>query len=208
MNKPSFESVPLETGLHWPAGGGWRYEEKMDGCFHVRQFPAGTVVGELMRDGTFYAFDVLNYEGQDTRSLPLSERLAILNGMNLWRPRSYTGPSGGAFLAAVLARGGEGVVRKRLDQPYGTPWEKCKRSQVYYCRVQDLDPFRGSVMLADRDTGERRGKLALHSKFEQVRVGSVLKVEAFGLTAKGLLREARLDRDAPGSWLVSPRNGG
>ena len=32
--------------------------------------------------------------------------------------------------------------------------------------------------------------------------GSVLKVEAFGLTAKGKLREARLDADTPTSWLV------
>ena len=200
MNKPSFESVPLETGLRWRPGAGWRFEEKLDGCFHVRQFPAGTVVGELMHDGAFYAFDVLNHNGQDVRSLPLSERLKVLGGLNV--PRVASG-SGGAFLGAVLARGGEGVVRKRLDAPYGVAWEKCRRSQVYYCRVTDLDPWRGSVMLADRDSGEKRGKMALHSKFEQVRVGSILKVETFGLTAKGLLREARPDHDAPGSWLVA-----
>jgi hypothetical protein len=75
---------------------------------------------------------------------------------------------------------------------------------VFYCRVTDLDPWRGSVILADRDSGEKRGKMPLRGgKFEQVRVGSVLKVEAYGLTAKGLLREARPDHDAPGSWLVA-----
>jgi hypothetical protein len=200
MNKPSFESVTLETGLRWRAGNGRRYEEKLDGRYHVEELPHATIVGELMRGGQFYAFDVMNYEGQDVRPLPLSERLTILDAMNL--PRPAVG-SGGAFLEAVLARGGEGVVAKRLDAPWGVPWLKCKRSQVYYCQVIGLDQWTGSAVLADRDSGEKRGRLALHSRFDRVRVGSVLKIEAYGLTAKGLLREARLDRDAPGSWLVA-----
>ena len=153
-----------------------------------------------MQGGQFYAFDILNCEGQDLRSLPLSERLKALDGMNLLRPAS--GP-GGAFLAAVLEHGGEGVVAKRLDAPWGVPWYKAKRSQVHYCRVIGLDQWHGSVILADRDSGEKRGKLPLRGcKFEMVRVGSILKVEAYGLTAKGMLREARPDHDAPGSWLV------
>ena len=200
MNKPSFISVPMEAGLRWRAGNGCRYEEKLDGCFHVRQSPAGTIVGELMRGGQFIAFDILTCEGQDVRPMPLWQRLEILDGMNL--PRPAVG-SGGAFLGEVLARGGEGVVRKPLDAPYGVGWEKCKRSQVFYCRVTNLDQWRGSVILADRESGEKRGRIALHSRFDRVRVGSVLKVEAFGLTAKGLLREARPDHDAPGSWLVT-----
>src|ERR1035441_7730287 len=109
MNKPSFESVPLETGLRWRAGAGWRYEEKLDGRYHVEELPHATVAGELMAGGQFYAFDALNCEGQDVRSLPLSERLTILNAMNLRRPAVG---SGNAFLAAVLERGGEGVVAK------------------------------------------------------------------------------------------------
>jgi len=137
--RPSFLSIPLAAGLRWTGGNGLHYEEKMDGQFHVEELPHNTtVVGELMRDGSFFAFDVLRYDSQDVRSLPLCERLTILDGMNL--PRPAVG-SGGAFLAAVLARGGEGVVRKRLDAPWGTPWEKCKRSQVFYCRVTGLDQF-------------------------------------------------------------------
>ena len=200
MTKPTFISVPMETGLRWRAGGGWRYEEKMDGQFHVEELPHATVLGELMRDGRFFAFDVMSYDSQDLRPLPLRERLKILDGMNL--PRPAVG-SGGEFLEAVLARGGEGVVAKQLDSPYGATWHKCKRTQVFYCRVTDLDPYRGSVVLADLDTGEKRGKMALHSRFDLVRVGSIVKVEAYGLTARGMLREARPDHDMPGSWLVS-----
>ena len=201
MNKPAFESIPLADGLRWRAGNGWRFEEKQDGRFHVEYLPHATVAGELMRGGQFYAFDVLNCEGQDTRSLPLCERLTILDAMKL--PRPAVG-SGGEFLEAVLARGGEGVVAKRLDAPYGVGWIKCKRSMVYFCQVIGLDQWTGGVFLADRDSGEKRGKMPLRGgKFDRVRVGSVLKIEAYGLTARGMLREARPDRDAPGSWLAS-----
>jgi len=192
----------METGLRWRAGDGWRYEEKLDGRYHIEELPHDTtVVGELMRNGQFFAFDVLRYDSQDVRSLPLCERLTILDGMKL--PRPAVG-SGGAFLAAVLERGGEGVVAKRLDAPWGAAFYKCKRTQVFFCRVADLDQRTGSAILADRESGEKRGRVALHSRFERVRVGSVLKLEAYGLTVRGLLREAILDRDAPGSWLVGP----
>ena len=200
MNKPSFESVPLETGLRWRAGAGWRYEEKLDGRYHVEELPHATVAGELMRGGQFIAFDVLNCEGQDLRSLPLCERMTILDAMKL--PRPAVG-SGGAFLGAVLARGGEGVVAKPIGSPFGVGWLKCKRSQVYYCQVIGLDQWTGSAVLADRDSGEKRGRVALHSSFDRVRLGSVLKIEAYGLTARGMLREARLDKDSPSSFLVS-----
>src|ERR1039458_3575426 len=86
MNRPSFVSVPLADGLKWRAGNGWRYEEKMDGRYHVKKLPHATVAGELMAGGQFIAFDVINHEGQDVRALPLWQRLAILDGMNLPRP--------------------------------------------------------------------------------------------------------------------------
>jgi len=200
MNRPSFVSVSLADGLKWRAGNGWHVEEKMDGRYHIKELPHATVAGELMAGGQFIAFDVLRYDSQDVHALPLWQRLAILDGMNL--PRPAVG-SGGEFLAAVLERGGEGVIAKPLDSPFGVGWLKCKRRQVYYCRVIDLDQWRGSAILADSVTGEKRGKLPLRSRFERVKVGSVLKVEAFGLHKSGLLREARVDHDAPGSWLVS-----
>lgn len=61
---------------------------------------------------------------------------------------------------------------------------------------------RSSVRLCHAD-GSDAGWIALRGeKFDRVRHGSLLKVEAFGLTAKGLLREARIDKDSPDSWLV------
>ena len=48
MNKPAFESIPLADGLRWRGGNGWRYEEKLDGQFHVELVPLSAIahVGE------------------------------------------------------------------------------------------------------------------------------------------------------------------
>lgn len=187
----------MADGLEW-RDGAFRYEEKLDGRLAVRQIGGSIIVGELMRDGRFYAFDCLQCDGQDLAALPLGDRLSALDTFDVLRPA--TG-NGGEFLRSVLARGGEGVVAKNLSDPWGCEWFKCKRSQVFYCRIAGIDDVGEIVRLADRDTGEARGRMALRGRINEVRVGSLLKVEAYGLTAKGLLREARPDKDAPGSWL-------
>ena len=53
--RPTFNSIPLSEGLRWRPGSGWRYEEKLDGRWHVEDLPRATVVGELMRNGAFFA---------------------------------------------------------------------------------------------------------------------------------------------------------
>jgi len=199
IQKPSFSTVPIAGGLRWRGGAGWRYEEKLDGRWHVRQVGADLLAGELMRGGAFYAFDVLTHGGEDVRPYPLRERLAILDTLPVLRPAVGTG---GEFLEAVLARGGEGCVAKALAAPFGQGLYKCKRRETHFCRVADLDPWTGTAILADRDTGEQRGRVALRNRFGRARVGSILKLECFGLTARGLLREARLDNDTPQGWLV------
>ena len=51
--------------------------------------------------------------------------------------------------------------------------------------------------------GQPAGRVALlGGKCDRVRVGSVLKVEGFGLTPAGRIREPRVCRDTPTSWLV------
>ena len=48
-----------------------------------------------------------------------------------------------------------------------------------------------------------RGAVALRGgKCDQVRVGSIIKVEGMGLTAAGMIREPRVCRDTATSWLV------
>lgn len=201
-NKPKFESVPLNVGLSWTGGDGYFFEEKIDGVWHEVTCNGAELVGELF-SGVFYAFDILSLHGSNLRLEPLYRRLSVLDEVtcqhNLKRPK--TG-NGGEFLEAILRDGGEGIVAKQLDAPYGVAWLKCKRVQVFYVTVTGLRGYTGAVELCDTVTLEPRGYMPLRTKFEQVRVGSKLKVEAYGLTAKGLLREARPDKDAPGSWLV------
>jgi hypothetical protein len=183
----------------------------MDGKFALEKTAGCIVAGERMPDGLFYAFNVAQAFGEDVRRRPFRERLAVLDGWTAlgvclespWQPhwrRPATG-NGGEFLEAVLARGGEGIVASHWAAPWGAMQFKCKRSQAFICRVTGLDAMRGSVELADAASGQPRGKLPLRGKFDRVRLGSVLKVEAFGLTARGMLREARLDKDTETSWL-------
>jgi hypothetical protein len=198
--------VPLKTGLRWQGGGGFIYEQKMDGKFHVFSVGGGIVCGEKMRNGTIYAFDIVSRDGIDVRGLPLGERLRELTGLIAQlRPKGVLRPAtgqGGEFLEHVIASGGEGVVSKDLSAPFGHGQFKCKRQENFTCLVTGLREDVGAVELADLATGENRGAMPLKSGFNLVRIGSVLKVVAFGLLASGKLREARPDNDAPGSWLI------
>ena len=43
----------------------------------------------------------------------------------------------------------------------------------------------------------------LGGKCDRVRVGSILKIEGFGLHASGLIREPRVCKDTADSWLIN-----
>lgn len=206
--KPRFVSIPLADGLRWTGGGDWVYQEKKDGVWALREWRGATLAGEQMRNGDFWAFDVLKIQGDDCRRFQLRDRLRELVCMSSdfdGGMRLIPSGSGGEFLEAVLSRGGEGVVAKRLDQPYGATWTKCKRLETFRCVVVEKDlSGKRSVRVAALETGKELGSCGLFGeKFEAVRVGSVLKIEAFGLTPAGRMREPRPCKDSPGSWLVS-----
>ena len=197
----------------WPAGLIW--EEKMDGVFEAMPVPGGHVLGERMSGGEFYAFDL---RGPEFERAPLRERLVALDAvavkLGALRPATGNGPE---FLEAIMARGGEGVVVKDMDALPGATWTKIKRVQVFYGVIRDMRPERGSVRVdlihssfldapgfepSDFETGDNGGWVAMGGRFEAVKIGDVLKLEAYGQHKSGLLREARLDKDFPGSWLV------
>ena len=236
--KPPFYSVPLAVGLAWRGGAQQIFQEKIDGVWASLEWRGALLVGERTRDGRFHAFDCLRtFDAGDIGDRPLADRLLCLHlmaaqqereGLDDWRP--VASGNGGEFLEAVLARGGEGVVCKSLTAPFGAPWTKCKRLQVFYGIVRDLRPATGSVHVdlvhesfkaesgkrkAETDTpgfeavnfedfvtGDDGGWIRLGARFEAVKIGSVLKLEAFGQHASGMLREARLDKDTTNSWIV------
>ena len=204
IERPKFVTVELADGLKWRGGGGWRYEEKMDGVWEVSSFKfegrsEDILCGERMRDGRFFAFDILQFMGMDTRPLPLIERVALLDSLvdrkshivNILRPACG---QGGEFLEAVLSRGGEGVVAKRLDAPYGDAWHKCKRVQTFDLVV--VEKVWPSIRLATAQ-GEDRGWCAARAAYADIKPGDIVEIAAYAVTANGKLREPRFVRIRP-----------
>ncbi|MCM3784333.1 ATP-dependent DNA ligase [Neobacillus mesonae] len=76
----------------------------------------------ITNPATFAVFDVLHYNGIDTRNLPLTERKAILAGLTM--PNAsigvvpYVEGAGEALFTQIEAREMEGVVAKRKDSVY------------------------------------------------------------------------------------------
>jgi bifunctional non-homologous end joining protein LigD len=71
---------------------------------------------------TFFAFDLLAFDGFDLRSLPLSARKPfLLEGfpkIGVVRALDHIEREGQAFLDQVIALGLEGIIAKRADAPY------------------------------------------------------------------------------------------
>jgi len=190
--RPRFECAPLSAGLRWVGGHRFRFEEKLDGCWHEIETNGNRIVGERLRDGRFFAFDIVTLAGVDVRHWPLRERLTALDTFKLLRPRHG---NGGEFLAAVLAAGGEGIVAKDLEAPFGIEWTKCKRIETFDCVVIEKDGWRGSIRLMLE--GEDCGWCPARRLFDQIEIGDVVEVAALRRHSSGKFREPRLLRLRP-----------
>jgi len=200
IRRPPFGSVALAEGRRWRGGAGWRYEEKLDGRWCVRECDRALLVGEAMRDGRFFAFDVVRYAGQDLRPLALRERLQVLDDLTQGELRgAFLRPAtgqGGEFLEAVLAAGGEGIVAKPLSAPWGASlWFKCKRVETFDCVVTEKNLARGSIRLALN--GEDCGWCPALRAFESLRVGDVVEIAAYRRNVSGKFREPQFIRARP-----------
>ena len=72
---------------------------------------------------SFYAFDILALDGQDTTPLPYLERRALLDGLELSEtsvqaPPYWTDVDGQVMLDIAREHGLEGIVAKRLTSTY------------------------------------------------------------------------------------------
>ena len=201
--KPRKQILPLADALKW--AGGAVFQKKLDGRFAVRDLPGGTLAGEDVR-GVFWAFDCLSFAGEDVRGDVLADRLRMRDelareGVLLIVPETTS--RGGEFLAAILANGGEGVVRKEFGSTYFDAMTAAKRLEAWICRVTTAPGAVRSVSICDAATGQDRGRVALlGNRCDLIRAGSLIKVEGFGLTSAGKIREPRPCKDAPDSWLV------
>ena len=198
--------VPLATGLAWGNGNGeFLYFEKLDGKFALHDVIAygnnNILAGEHMIDGRFIVWDCICYFSEDVRSLPLLTRLdMMLELCRIYGLQSVQSSNdGGTLLRNILASGGEGIVRKSLSATYWQPMTACKRSMIYACRVVGIG-LGQSVTIVDAETGQDRGSVAMRGgKCDQVRVGSLIRVDAMQEYASGKLRQPNPCSD----WLVT-----
>ena len=198
FKRPIYGTTDLRDALqyHWR---GYHLSEKMDGVFAVREFSNSTVLGEAMRDGRFFPFDVSRAFGQDVSRLAWRERQAaldqifsVLNPKLNWH-RCATG-AGAEFIETILACGGEGGVAKPFDAPLGRDWFKVKRSETFDCRVEAK--LKDAVLLSL--DGSPAGKCALFAEnYRAVNVGDVIEIEAFRRYTSGKFREPRFLRVRP-----------
>jgi bifunctional non-homologous end joining protein LigD len=89
----------------------------------------------------YYVFDLLHFEGKDTRQVPLLQRKQLLrNAFQFTDPLRYTTHrvrDGEAVYRAACGRGDEGLIAKLADAPYegrrSTHWLKlkCSRDQEF-----------------------------------------------------------------------------
>jgi ATP-dependent DNA ligase len=138
------------------------------------ELPPGLVFdGEIMKDGTYYIFDLLQTPSRNWRGEPLHKRIFVLEKiMETWRPKfCYFTPvvktefGKQAMYDRAVDEGREGVMFKMADGIYepgerSPAWVKAKLWREADCIVAEVSPTgKSSVSLALVHDGEWDGKI-------------------------------------------------
>jgi hypothetical protein len=196
ITRPNYGVTSLKAALAWHWRG-WHLSEKMDGVCVRREFAGCSVWGDALRDGRLFIWDIDRAFGQDVRRLAWTERNVALDELfsqlnpNLNWHRCATG-AGAEFIEAILAKGGEGVICKPMDAPFGACWLKVKRQETFDCIVTEKNIATGSIRLALN--GEDCGWCPARRAFDQIRVGDIVEIIAYGRHASGKFREAHFKK--------------
>jgi ATP-dependent DNA ligase len=140
--------------------------------------------GELMADGTFWIFDLVQFEGIDIRRESLHERKARLRSLADWFPdQARLVPS----FANVRELGefDEGFVWKKLSSRYGGNWFKCKRTVTVDVEV---------VALREYGVAETKENGKVRCVPEWVKPGQTIECVAFGVWPSGCLKTGKFLR--------------
>lgn len=192
ISRPIIRPITLSESRSY--GRDYIAQEKKDGVFALREWRGSTLAGEQMRDGSFWAFDVVQVQGDDCRRFAFEDRLNALRelsshfdgGIRLV-PQGF----GQEFLEAVLASGGEGVVFKHRQGYWGVGQFKAKRVETYDVTVTDI--FNQSVAIAYEN--QNAGKVGvMGGQIDSLRVGDVIEIAAMCRTTSGKFREPRFIR--------------
>ena len=140
--------------------------------------------GELMKDGTFWIFDMLSNRGRVISDFKLSERKAMLATVSEFLPanfkivRSFNS-------VAELGAFGEGVVIKDKGSKYGRGWFKAKRVETIDCVIV-------RVLESGVAETERHGKIV--GVPDSIKAGDCVEVESFAVFPSGKLRSGKFVR--------------
>ena len=91
----------------------------------------------------FKVWDIIRHRGDDLRGCMDTNRRRLLEQLSKHFPKwmllewRYKNPK--PLLRDVLARGGEGIVQKKLNAPYGEGWLKIKKEKTYDVIITGCD---------------------------------------------------------------------
>ncbi len=180
-------------------------EASMEAAMHgVHCILDGEHVGER-----FYAFDVLDLDGQDLRDLPYEQRKARLDEL---APRldaavisvvcdARSAQDKRQLLAAVSALGQEGIVFKRMDAPYTPDRPSSGGPQLKYKLVEDA-----TVVVVETKPDRRSAVIGVYDDDSGVllNVGAVTIPPNHEIPAAGTLAEVRYLYAYPEGSLFQP----
>lgn len=198
--KPRIHSATLAEGLR-AHGAGELWQEKSDGVWCNGGLALGGHLfnAEAMRGGLWVVNDLIACHGQDVRGEATAARWAALQELARTFPphvRLCRTGRGGEFLRSIIADGGEGVVVKPLDAPFGLGWVRCKRIETFDGVVTEIgdgiQSFRLSIDGLDAGWCPCRSP-----RVDRLRLGDWVEVSAQCRHPSGKLREPRFVRPRP-----------
>jgi len=119
------------------------------------------------------------------------EQLQVNFPANWWLP-SVCRTDVPGFVDLIMDSGAEGVVAHPRSTIWG-PMLCHKAGWIGVCCVTGRNGDVDSVFIEDVETGQARGKVALHGK--AVEVGALIRVEGLCLTDDGKIRQPQLCRE-------------
>jgi ATP-dependent DNA ligase len=219
-NPVEFE-LPYEEGLLLDIRPEWIAEQKVEGVRavlefgrlqtrHARLAAPGPVPDAWMShafdgvlvDKTFFIFDVLMLDFEDTRKRPLYERRTLIRSLKLpnWCRLVPNGKNIGEFIEAVIHDGGQGIVLKSLLQPYGqAEWIKVERTATEDVVVMVIHEDDRCVTVGQfrEDKLVDCGMVFMGSLLSEAWPGQVIEVAVKNTSASKPFKNARFIRFRP-----------
>lgn len=198
IERPRYAEISVEMAMN-NGFEGYCHSQKFDGRWAVMHIGQSTIVGELMADGKFMAFDIVECMSADLQSFPLHQRLDVLDEFWLDHKNDFelvehfTGDHR-EFLTQMIADGKEGIVLKSLNAPFGSPWVKVKNVQTWDVLVVGKEaPYNLVVELCAEDGKKHTCRCPARKEFDRINLLDIVEIAGFGLTEKSI-REPRFVR--------------